>query len=522
MAAKVQVFHGFDELASTAGLTRDQKPSNTQLTNTQLTNIQLTNIQAHSGTQAHSGSGAQAHSGSGTQAHSGSGTQALGNAQPMAKLGRDRHPQQAANRNPKNNTAGKLGASQLDHESIAAEKHGTENGTVAQQNIERRVNPSSNQPFLVAQSTATPATRQQISNSHHSSAKQATSGHQPLDRGQSAMPSLRLGASAGTPLGMDWIQELKQMRIEPDSFPGLRSHQFASPELPAHALQNLERLGHQFYKARLVDNWTVSQVLVPLLSQFHHILLAWPHTLQMQLHYPFLFSFEIDPNQFPILPRGYAFKGGVARKALARALRLDSQTSEVRDMDVVHIGQQSDPEVDLWLSKSYMQDDWIFSKNSRPVIEFQATLKHYFRSREFTLNQAILLHDQVICTAPCICDLLCNTIRTTVNHRHRHGGHTDGIVAAKAIRFFVEGLAEGRSMRLDNHQLNTRRRIRLFHLAVHFSRALERGDDVGLAFLNEAIRRNRLRLKFNGTVADAIRKLRSQLRQEEQVAFDER
>lgn len=337
------------------------------------------------------------------------------------------------------------------------------------------------------------------------------------------MPIHRLPSATEPSSATDWIQELKQLRVDPVSFPGLRSHHFEPLELPAKSLQNLERLGHQFYKSRLVDLWTVSPVQLPLLLQFHKIMLAWPTTAEIKFVDPFLFSFEVDATQFPSLPEGYAFKGGVARKALAHALQLNVQTSEVRDMDVVHLGKPSDPDIDLWLSKTYMQDDWLFSKHSRPVIESQATLKHYFRSREFTINQTILLKDRVICTAPCICDLACNMIRTTVNHRNRHGGHTDGIVAAKAIRFFVEGRAEGRTMRLDNQQLNTRRRIRLFHLAVHFTRALERGDDVGLAYLQEAIVRNQLRLKFNGTVQDAIKKLRGQLRQHEQVMLsDER
>jgi len=52
-----------------------------------------------------------------------------------------------------------------------------------------------------------------------------------------------------------------------------------------------------------------------------------------------ILEFQIDGSQFLETPDGYIFKGGVARKALAQALRLNAYTRQARDMDVAFISR---------------------------------------------------------------------------------------------------------------------------------------------------------------------------------------
>jgi hypothetical protein len=173
-------------------------------------------------------------------------------------------------------------------------------------------------------------------------------------------------------------------------------------------------------------------------------------------------------------------------------------------MDIVHLGSNRNELIDEQLAKTYMQDDWIFAKKT--AIETQPNCKAYFKTREFGINQVILSNGRVLCTALALCDLISGTIRATHNHLKRHRGVADSIVAAKAVRFFAEGNAEGRAMRLCEDTAKCRRQIRHFHMAIHFARALEHNDQVALAFLNECIKRKLTRMRYDGTVDSAIQR----------------
>lgn len=57
-----------------------------------------------------------------------------------------------------------------------------------------------------------------------------------------------------------------------------------------------------------------------------------PHTFRLLMH-------PDEAAGYPPLPPGYGYKGGVARKALARTLRLPISTAAVRDIDLLRSDQ---------------------------------------------------------------------------------------------------------------------------------------------------------------------------------------
>lgn len=305
----------------------------------------------------------------------------------------------------------------------------------------------------------------------------------------------------------DIVEELRRLRVDSQHYAGMVHHHFASaPVLRLDTRQQAEATGDRLHRDRVTERWPVDvhPELTARIEECRSILDAACPTTAYEITHPAILEFQVAPEDYPLLPTGYAFKGGVARKALARALQLNIHTFPVRDMDIVHLGSSRNELIDEELAKTYMQDDWIFAKKA--AIETQPNCKAYFKTREFGINQVILSGGRVLCTALALCDLISGTIRATHNHLKRHRGVADSIVAAKAVRFFAEGNAEGRTMRLCEDTAKCRRQIRHFHLAIHFARALEQNDQVALAFLNECIARRLTRMRYDGTVDNAIQR----------------
>lgn len=302
----------------------------------------------------------------------------------------------------------------------------------------------------------------------------------------------------------DLVAQLKKLRVDPAEYPALRKHHF-NDQPNQEIINAFESLGDKLYHRSLVDKWYEMEKQDKLeLARLINLQCA---ETEYQIADPCLIVLPTGSLALPILPSGYGFKGGVARKALAQLLRLNANRSTVRDMDVIFHGETPDPEIHEHVAKSFMQDDWIVAKKKNRIIAKQPSLKGYLRTHEFTINQLMLSQTYVFCTAQCLSDLVAGVIRPTKHHLRKHNGLVDGIVAAKAVRFFVEGRAEGRRLRLDHFKV-AKQGISKFHLAVHFGRALEHSESVGIAFLEECIRRKLVKFKFDGTVRDAIHRLK--------------
>ena len=119
-------------------------------------------------------------------------------------------------------------------------------------------------------------------------------------------------------------------------------------------------------------------------------------------------------ERFPFLhelPQGIAVMGGVARSITRQFLTGDIEP--IRDIDLVRIddreGDQSvsPEELDL-LSQKFMPEDYAFGHGIQ-----SESFEHYFRTRDFTVNESLILNNQLYFTESAKNDFLENIIRPT-------------------------------------------------------------------------------------------------------------
>lgn len=111
------------------------------------------------------------------------------------------------------------------------------------------------------------------------------------------------------------------------------------------------------------------------------------------------------------LPHGVAVMGGVAR-SIAREI-ITGEREPIRDIDLVNItDEEGNSEVDNdtldSLSRKYMPDDYAFGHGMG-----NDTLDHYFRTRDFTINQSLIKDGKLIISDFAYNDFQENIIRPT-------------------------------------------------------------------------------------------------------------
>jgi len=183
-----------------------------------------------------------------------------------------------------------------------------------------------------------------------------------------------------------------------------------------------------------------------------------------------------EAGGYPPMPPGYGFKGGVARKALARTLRLPISTAAVRDIDLLRAAE-TPPQHDRELSERYMTEDLI---HGNAKVEAITTPKEYFTTREVTVNQIMFLDGAIRITPLGLLDTLGGIIRVTPGHLSLNRGRVHPIVAFKVLRFAANQRAEGRSPLIKPFRVSTRRYPHpfAFFFALQLSRAFEGGIEV--------------------------------------------
>ncbi|BAM04622.1 hypothetical protein [Phycisphaera mikurensis] len=175
----------------------------------------------------------------------------------------------------------------------------------------------------------------------------------------------------------------------------------------------------------------------------------------------------------PPVPAGYGFKGGVARKVLARTLRLDAFGSAVRDIDLLRDADTPGDD-DHRLASLYMPDDLTLGEFGIEVLTDEGG---YMGSRELTVNQLVLLGGRLTVTHACLLDTLGLTLRVTGAHLTRTRGYVHPGVALKALRFAANLTAEGGEPRVLPFRVTPRRMKHGFdfYFALHLSRVFETG-----------------------------------------------
>ena len=111
------------------------------------------------------------------------------------------------------------------------------------------------------------------------------------------------------------------------------------------------------------------------------------------------------------LPRDIAVMGGVAR-SIAREI-ITGEREPIRDIDLVNIiDEEGNSEVDYdtldALSRKFMPDDYAFGHGV-----MDDTLDHYFRTRDFTVNQSLIKDGKLIISNFAYNDFQENIIRPT-------------------------------------------------------------------------------------------------------------
>jgi hypothetical protein len=181
----------------------------------------------------------------------------------------------------------------------------------------------------------------------------------------------------------------------------------------------------------------------------------------------YLLHFQIPPNieHIPKLPKGYAFKGGVARYALHTALKT-GRGNTPRDYDVVRIESiQSDGKSDSAVSWKFMGKD---AKHG-DFVEILPNLINHFERCDVTINEVLCTNDEVIATHRAILDTLGQQLQTSHYEYKRYYG-AGRKIRAKMLRFLAENPQQILSTRDWAHKEN----ISDFWLAVNLDRAIQR------------------------------------------------
>ena len=131
------------------------------------------------------------------------------------------------------------------------------------------------------------------------------------------------------------------------------------------------------------------------------------------------------------LPHGVAVMGGVAR-SIAREI-ITGEREPIRDIDLINItDEEGNSEVDYnsldELSRKFMPDDYAFNHG----IE-NDTLDHYFRTRDFTVNQSLIKNGKLIVSNFAYNDFQENIIRPTYFEHPYEGNDISSRLFLKAL-----------------------------------------------------------------------------------------
>lgn len=131
------------------------------------------------------------------------------------------------------------------------------------------------------------------------------------------------------------------------------------------------------------------------------------------------------------LPHGVAVIGGVAR-SIAREI-ITGEREPIRDIDLINItDEEGNSEVDYdtldELSRKFMPDDYAFNHG----IE-NDTLDHYFRTRDFTVNQSLIKDGKLIVSNFAYNDFQENIIRPTYFEHPYEGDDISSRLFLKAL-----------------------------------------------------------------------------------------
>ena len=182
------------------------------------------------------------------------------------------------------------------------------------------------------------------------------------------------------------------------------------------------------------------------------------------------------------LPHGVAVMGGVAR-SIAREI-ITGEREPIRDIDLINItDEEGNSEVDYnsldELSRKFMPDDYTFDHG----IE-NDTLDHYFRTRDFTVNQSLIKDGKLIVSNFAYNDFQENIIRPTYFEHPYDGDDISSRLFLKALmmRSVLSQISDSIPLIEDMEQPEY---IGSFDIALFLNKAMSRGARTALIFTED-------------------------------------
>ena len=182
------------------------------------------------------------------------------------------------------------------------------------------------------------------------------------------------------------------------------------------------------------------------------------------------------------LPHGVAVMGGVAR-SIAREI-ITGEREPIRDIDLINIAdEEGNSEVDYnsldELSRKFMPDDYAFNHG----IE-NDTLDHYFRTRDFTVNQSLIKNGKLIVSNFAYNDFQENIIRPTYFEHPYDGDDISSRLFLKALmmRSVFSQISDSIPLIEDMERPEY---IGSFDIALFLNKAMSRGAKTARVFTED-------------------------------------
>jgi hypothetical protein len=204
------------------------------------------------------------------------------------------------------------------------------------------------------------------------------------------------------------------------------------------------------------------------------------------------------------LPQNYALKGGAARVTLEKALGINTNAL-ARDIDICYIGSAEEEDIELSksLAESYADEDL---QNGHGVETLE---ENYFQSRDFTINEVLVVNNVILLSKQALLDTLRSIIRfsefekTNFYYQENYNEEKEVSVrfvnnklASKALRLISEkeGFDFIDSDFFDHKSIND------FHMALHLDRAMEIGPEVADRFVQKLKDYRQIPADINGPI----------------------
>ena len=182
------------------------------------------------------------------------------------------------------------------------------------------------------------------------------------------------------------------------------------------------------------------------------------------------------------LPHGVAVMGGVAR-SIAREI-ITGEREPIRDIDLINItDEEGNSEVDYdtldELSRKFMPDDYTFGHSVE-----NDTLDHYFRTRDFTVNQSLIKDGNLIVSNFAYNDFQENIIRPTYFEHPYDGDDISSRLFLKALmmRSVFSQISDSIPLIEDMEQPEY---IGSFDIALFLNKAMSRGARTARIFTED-------------------------------------